>query len=169
MSILDLKRRDSGVGPMAATLHVLRPQSPPLAGFLRVGHTGHRKLLDLQAAGRLPFRRVVFDAAHLEEQIELLKQLKASGCEIVLDPNFAEMATPGRFGAPSIQKLPWASLDRPWQPDDFVGRRNQDTAKAIADFAVKAGINVVLAHSSAREGERSLEANRPRPLRGATI
>ena len=24
---------------MAATLHVLRPQSPPLAGFLRIGHT----------------------------------------------------------------------------------------------------------------------------------
>ena len=116
---------------MAATLHVLRPQTPPLAGFLRVGHTGHRKLLDLQAAGRLPFRRVVFDAAHLEEQIELLKQLKASGCEIVLDPNFAEMATLGRFGAPSIQKLPWASLDRPWQPEDFAGRETKIRPKQL--------------------------------------
>ena len=82
---------------MAATLHVLRPQTPPLAGFLRVGHTGHRKLPDLQAAGRFPFRRVVFDATHLGEQIDLLRQLKADGCEIVLDPNFAEMATVGRF------------------------------------------------------------------------
>jgi hypothetical protein len=130
---------------MAATLHVLRPQSPPIAGFLRVGHTGHRKLLDLQAAGRLPFRRVVFDAAHIEEQIELVKRLKASGCEIVLDPNFAEMATAGRFGSSSIQKLPWANLDRPWRPEDFIGRRNQDAARAIAEFAVKAGVDAVLA------------------------
>ena len=61
---------------MAATLHVLRPQAPPLAGFLRVGHTGDRKLMDLQAAGRLPFRRIVFDAAHLGEQVELVKRLK---------------------------------------------------------------------------------------------
>ena len=130
---------------MAATLHVLRPQAPPLAGFLRVGHTGHRKLMDLQAAGRLPFRRIVFDAAHLGEQVELVKRLKASGCEIVLDPNFAEMATEGRFGSSSIQKLPWANLDRPWRPDDCDGRRNHNTARALADFAVKVGVDVVLA------------------------
>jgi hypothetical protein len=86
---------------MAATLHVLRPQTPSVAGFLRVGYTSHRKLLDLQAAGRLPFRRVVFDASHLHEQVELVKRLKANGCEIVLDPNFAEMATIGRFGSAS--------------------------------------------------------------------
>jgi len=130
---------------MAATLHVLRPQTPSVAGFLRVGHTGHRKLLDLQAAGRLPFRRIVFDAAHLQDQVELMKRLKATGCEIVLDPNFAEMATFGRFGSSSLQKLPWANLDRPWGPDDFAGRRNQDAAKAIAEFAINAGVDAVLA------------------------
>lgn len=129
---------------MAATLHVLHPQTPPVAGFLRVGYTGHRKLLDLQAAGRLPYRRVVFDAAHLEEQIELLKRLKSSGCEIVLDPNFAEMATDGRFGSTSLQKLPWSNLDRPWRPEDFAGR-NHDVAKALAEFSVKAGVDAVLA------------------------
>src|ERR1700735_3533414 len=54
---------------MTATLHVLRPQTPPIAGYLRVGHTGHRKLLDLHAAGRLAFRRIVFDAAHFDERL----------------------------------------------------------------------------------------------------
>ena len=130
---------------MAATLHVLRPQTPPIAGYLRIGHTGHRKLLDLQAAGRLPFRRVVFDAAHFDDQVELAKTLKASGCEIVLDPNFAEMATVGRFGSSSLQKLPWANLERPWEPGDFDRRRNRDAAKAIAEFAVSAGVHAVLA------------------------
>lgn len=130
---------------MAATLHVLRPMTPTIAGYLRVGHTGHRKLADLHAAGRLPYRRIVFDAAHLAEQLELAKTLKASGCEIVLDPNFAEMATPGRFGSSAIRKLGWANLDRPWEPSDFDRRRNHDAAKAIAEFAVKAGIHAVLA------------------------
>src|SRR5271165_2651809 len=124
---------------MAATVHVLRPQSPPIAGYHRVGHTGHRKLLDLHAAGRLPFRRFVFDASHLREQTDLAKTLKSSGCELVLDPNFAEMATAGRFRSSSIQRLPWANPDGPWEPGDFNLRRNQDAAKAIAEFAVAAG------------------------------
>ncbi len=37
---------------MSATVHLLRPQSPPIAGFIRTGYTGHRKLLELEAAGR---------------------------------------------------------------------------------------------------------------------
>lgn len=130
---------------MAATVHMLRPLTPPIAGYLRVGHAGHRKLLDLHAGGRLSFRRIVFDAAYFDEQAELAKTLKASGCEIVLDPNFAEMATINRFGSSSIQKLPWANLGRPWRPEDFDRTRNQDAAKAIAEFAVKAGVNAVLA------------------------
>jgi hypothetical protein len=50
---------------MTANVHVLHPRPAPLGGFLRVGHTGHRKLEALLAAGRFPFRRVVFDAAHI--------------------------------------------------------------------------------------------------------
>ena len=57
---------------MAATVHHLHPLSRPLAGFLRVGHTGQRKLETLLAAGRFPYRRVVFDAARLA----LLQQLE---------------------------------------------------------------------------------------------
>jgi hypothetical protein len=46
---------------MAATIHHLHPPSPPLAGLLRVGHTGQRKLEALHAEGRFSCRRVVFD------------------------------------------------------------------------------------------------------------
>ena len=130
---------------MTATLHVLRPAKPTIAGYLRIGHTGHRKLADLHAAGRLPYRRAVFDAAHFGEQEELAKTLKASGCEIVPDPNFAEMATLGRFESSAIQRLPWAHRDRPWEPSDFGRMRNYDAAKAIAEFAVKAGVHAILA------------------------
>jgi hypothetical protein len=130
---------------MAATLHVLRPQTPPLAGYLRLGHTGHRKLAELQAAGRFPYRRIVVDAAHVAEQHDLLKTLKAAGCEIVLDPNAAEMATLGRFNSSSLQKLAWSNPDRPWVPDDFGPHRNLDAARAIALFAIAANVDAVLA------------------------
>jgi hypothetical protein len=130
--------------PMTAKIHVLHPQAAPLSGFLRVGHTGHRKLEALHAAGRFPYRRVVFDAAHIGEQQELLKMLRLSGCEIVLDPNFAEMSMLGRFGS-AVTKLPWANPERPWEPSDFARGRNLDITKLIAEFAVKQGVNVVLA------------------------
>lgn len=129
---------------MAATVHLLHSAPAPIEGFLRVGHTGHRKLEALLASNRLKFQRFVFDAGHIDEQVELSKALKTSGCEIVLDPNFAEMATAGRYGS-SISKLPWGNADRPWEPSDFSRVRNVDTAKAVAEFAVKHGVNAVLA------------------------
>lgn len=145
---------------MAATVHVLRPETPPIAAFLRIGHTGHRKLAELHAASRLPFRRAVFNASHLAEQKDLLATLKASGCEIVLDPDAAEMAATRRFGS-AVSKLPWASPDRPWCPDDFAPTRNLDVAKVIADFAVASGAHVVLAPchliESLADGWRSVD------------
>lgn len=49
---------------MVAALYTLHSQSAPLAGFLRVGATGHRKLEAMPAAGHLPYKRVVFEASH---------------------------------------------------------------------------------------------------------
>ena len=131
---------------MTATVHRLHPQPAPLAGFLRIGHTGQRRLEALHAAGRFFYRRVVFDAAHVGAQVALLRTLKASGCEIVPDPNFAEMATVGRFlGA--VGRLAWANPDRPWTPTDFGPGRNADVAKLIAEFAVRHGVDTVLTPS----------------------
>jgi hypothetical protein len=129
---------------MAATVHHLHPPSPHLSGFLRVGYTGQKKLEALHAGGRFPYRRAVFDAAHLVEQIGLLERLRASGCEIVLDPNFAEMATEGRFRS-AVSRLPWANQERPWRREDFGPGRNANLASLIAEFAVQHGTNVLLA------------------------
>jgi hypothetical protein len=109
-----------------------------------VGHTGQRKLEALHAAGRFPYRRVVFDAAHLAQQLGLLERLRRSGCEIVLDPNFAEMATEGGFRS-AVSRLPWANLERPWHLDDFGPGRNANLASLIAEFALQHRANVVLA------------------------
>jgi hypothetical protein len=95
----EIKMQDSHIGEnhMTATVHVLHSKPSPIGSFLRVGHTGHRKLEALIAASRLRFRRFVFDAAHVDERRDLLATLQRAGCEIVLDPNAAEAATAGRF------------------------------------------------------------------------
>jgi hypothetical protein len=138
---------------MAATLHVLHPRSAALAGFLRVGHTGQKRLEALQAAGRFPYRRVIFDAAHLSEQLDLLKALKAAGCEIVLDPNFAEMAIEARFRG-AVSHLPWANPDRAWEPTDFGFARNADLGKLLAEFAVQCDTDAILAPTHLIESTR---------------
>lgn len=125
----------------------LHPRNAGLAGFLRVGHTGHRQLEALIASGRRAYDRFVFDAAHIDEQVQLVETLRASGCEIVLDPNFAEMGSTARYKSSSLNKLAWANPERPWQATDFQGGRNLDWARAIAEFAVQRGATVVLAPS----------------------
>ena len=129
---------------MTAKVHLLHSPPLPIGSFLRVGHNGHRKLESLLAASRLRFRRFVFDAAHIDEQQDLLGTLQRAGCEIVLDPNAAETATLGRYDS-SVSALPWGNPDRPWEPGDFGKKRNLDTAKAIAEFAVRHKVDAVLA------------------------
>jgi hypothetical protein len=140
---------------MSASVHVLHPKPAALAAFIRVGHTGQRRLEQRHVAGRFPYRRVAFEAAHIDEQADLLCALRASGCGIVLDPNFAEMATPGRYGS-AVRKLPWANIERPWTPDDFTRERNLAPATAIADTAIKYGVSAVLAPAHLIETEQSL-------------
>jgi hypothetical protein len=131
---------------MTAQIIPLHPQQPLIAGYLRVGHDGHKKLEHMLAAGRLQHKRIVFDAAFISKQVELLRALRANGCEIVLDPNFSEMFFSGKFDT-SVTRLPWANHDRPWTLNDFEAARNFDVARAIAEFAVKFEINTVLAPS----------------------
>jgi hypothetical protein len=147
-------------------VHILHPNFAPLAGFLRVGHTGHHKLEALHAADRLGFSRLVFDAAHAFEQAEFLRAQKAAGREIVIDLNVAETAMPGRF-ASAVGKLPWGNLDRPWAPDDFGVIRNDDFAKRFAEFVATIGASAVLAPVHAAEGNewRSIDIRATERLR----
>jgi hypothetical protein len=77
---------------MVATAHVLRARPESIGSFLRVGHTGYRKLESLIAASRLRFRDSYSPRLNIEGQGDLLGTLRRSGCEILLDPNLAETA-----------------------------------------------------------------------------
>ena len=129
---------------MAATVHVLHPPTAAVGYFLRLGHTGHRRLETLLAAGRVSIDRAVVDAAHLDEQGELLDALRESGAELVLDTKAAELATIGGYGS-KAQSLPWAHEERPYAPSDFDADAQNNFASRIAAFAVDNGVNAVLA------------------------
>ncbi len=131
---------------MLATVHVLHPRPSVIGGFLRVGHTDHRRLEELHAAGTLKFNRSVFDAAHIDKQIVLLRALKGSGHEVVLDPKFAEMAAIGQFES-SVRKLPCANPNAPWKANDFGRESNFNPARLIAEFALRHGVDAVLSPS----------------------
>jgi hypothetical protein len=149
-----------------SNVHILHPTSLPLAGFLRVGHTGHHKLEALHAADRLGFNRLVFDAAHAMGQADFLRAQKAAGREIVIDLNVAETAMRGRFGS-AVGKLPWGNTDRPWVPDDFSATRNDDFAKRFAEFIAKLAPSAVLAPVHVAEGDewRSIDIRATEHLR----
>jgi hypothetical protein len=127
---------------MTATIHRLH-NSNPIAGYLRVGHSDHKWLEDQQARGALPYRRFVFEAAHIRKQRQLVSLLRDANCEIVLDTNFAELSSIGKFQGASRQ-LPWARDDRPWSADDLVGNRAEYVASQIAEFAIEERVDVVL-------------------------
>lgn len=131
---------------MSATIHQLHI-SQPIAAILRVGHRDHRWLEDRLAAGLLPFRRFVFEAARIDEQRHLVDALQAVGCEILLDTNFAELSSIGKF-AGAASKLPWARSDRPWQADDLGGNRTSYLASQMAEFAIQQRADVILSPSN---------------------
>jgi hypothetical protein len=93
---------------MTATLHVLHSKGQTIGGFLRVGHTGHRKLEAHIAASRLRFRRFVFDAAHKRIYVP---ELDRSFKQEQLDVLFAVRGTRARFGCNDTSCCPHGPED----------------------------------------------------------
>jgi hypothetical protein len=111
---------------MTATIHRLH-NTNPIAGYLRVGHRDHKWLEDQLARGALPYRRFVFEASFIHQQRQLVSLLREANCDIVLNANFAELSSMGKFQVASRQ-LPWARDDRPWTAEDLVGNRAEYVA-----------------------------------------
>jgi len=91
-------RHDLKALAMVASVHVLHSSPPEIGGFLRIGHTGHRKLEALLAANRFYFRRFVFDAALakaiLGSQKRLVNLRDALGDLHAADNNVTRSSTP---------------------------------------------------------------------------
>lgn len=116
----------------------------PIAHFLRVGDSGHRKLAALRASGDLAFQRVVVDAPKLSHQRVLIDAFQADGAEIVLDTRVAELAAPAKVGG-MARHAPWALDGNALLGPDHFDPARSDTVDRIARFAVEQRVNAVLA------------------------
>jgi hypothetical protein len=123
----------------------LHGQPTPVAQFLRIGSSGHRRLEQFLAAGQLPYQRFVFDAGTFERQKDLINALRQDGRELVLDTNVAELSVVGRYGG-AAQGAPWANPDGILTEAHLrVGANAFDLLGKIARFVVENGIRRVMA------------------------
>jgi hypothetical protein len=125
---------------MGGKVRYLHPRPDPIGHFLRVGSTGHRQLETMHGSGRLSPDRVVFDAAWIDAQLDLLSVFQENAAEIVLDTNIAELSALGRYDG-AVQRLPWANKARQLE----LGDSWPEIISKIARFAVSCGVHAVLA------------------------
>ena len=64
----------------------------PLDLFLRVGEAHYGQIASLYTEGRVPLRRMIFDASRLRYQLDFLKTIRENSVELTLDPETAELA-----------------------------------------------------------------------------
>jgi len=117
----------------------------PLGQYVRIGHA-FRQLEFLFKSGRLPVRRAVFEASHVAQQTDFLRDLAGEGVELVLDTNVAELSAEGRF-AGAVRGAPWAIEGRPLGVDDFRRAARNELADKIANLAVPHGFDAVISPS----------------------
>jgi len=123
----------------------LKSLNRPIAQFVRIG-SAHRQLGELHAAGRLPVRRVVIEAARFAQQKELIDALRRDDVEIVLDPQVAELAALEKVGR-AVKRAPWAqaSEGQVLGPAFFLPGSKAEIVSQIARFAIENRVDTVLA------------------------
>ncbi len=129
---------------MTENVVYLHGEPEPVGHFLRVGNTGHRQLEELLGSGRMLLDRVVLDAASVTRQHDLVNGLVASGAELILDTNIAELSSIGRFSG-AVKSAPWANPKSVLTAGDMKPTANRDIIRDIARFAVRNHFNVVQA------------------------
>ncbi len=131
---------------MADNVVYLHGKPREVAQVTRVGFSEHRLCEQLLSANKLASRRYVVEAAFLQRQRSLLRTLKDSKVEVVLDTNCAELSVPGRCSG-AVRTAPWAHDDQPLEPGDFVAGTNRSVIEPIARLAVKQEVAALLSPS----------------------
>lgn len=122
------------------------PPVTPLAQFIRLGETSHRRHASLFVEGHLNANRIVIDASRANFLKSEIKQFKEAGVELVLDPKAAELAALQRFKSVG-RDIPWAKVagDQPLGLPFFAPQHPADIYGQIARMAVERGFDAVLA------------------------
>ncbi len=123
----------------------LHGQPAPVAHFLRIGSSGHRRLDQYLAAGQLPFQRLVANAGTFQRQKDFINTLRQAGRELILDTNIAELSVVGRWQG-AAQGAPWANQNGVLTEAQLrPGRNDSDVVGKIARFVIENGIKRVMA------------------------
>ena len=123
----------------------------------RVGFSEHRLCEQLLSANKLTSRRFVLEAAtaNTPRHKSLLRSLKDSKSEVILDTNCAELSVSGRFSG-AARSAPWAVDGRPLDAEDFVAGTNRSVIEPIARFAVSSDVTAILSPAHFL-GDRNLD------------
>ncbi|WP_299211272.1 hypothetical protein [uncultured Tateyamaria sp.] len=127
---------------MSNVVHLHRPP-PQIAHYLRIGYREHVLGDRMRAEGRFAEQGFVFDACHFETQEDLIQDLRAESCELILDTNIAEQSVLGRFSG-TVANAPWARKDSPLEAEDFQAGTNRSVLEPIARFTVAKRFHTIL-------------------------
>src|SRR2546425_675425 len=128
---------------MSNVLRLVRPVSDSPAVYMRPGHNDHRLLSQLLSEGRAGIAGVVFDAAFVDEQKDLLAAINQRNLWSILDSRALELSTQGGFTS-RRRSLPWAG-QRPHLPSDLEGARGKEFVQQLVQFVLEYKYSAVLA------------------------
>src|ERR1035441_2070676 len=123
-----------------ASVVYLHGEPDPIAQFLRIGLTHHRRLEQMLLAGQFPLARVVVEAAAFKKQSDLIHALQTNGRELILDTNVAELSSVGKYEG-AVREAPWANPDGVLTAAHLTGANERNVLSSIARFAVANKIN----------------------------
>lgn len=133
---------------MASKIVSLRPraereESPHLGLYLRAGFNSQKDIRDALASGHSGYHGVVFDAANIQKQKNLLHAVRSRPLEAILDP---QTLAPG-FDAgrtKTVSSIEWAG-ECAHSPEAFGEDSQRALATSIADCVARHGFTGVLA------------------------
>jgi len=122
----------------------LRGVSPPLAGYLRVGHRDATLMTKLLEQGLPTGAGVIIDHAARARTADLRSAAVENGVEVILDPKSVELSTVGGMASGTVAGLPWAH-QTPQNPSSLSGEGGDTLSDCIAAAAVDQQVTGVLA------------------------
>lgn len=132
----------------------LRRVTPPLAGYLRVGHRDAALVTKLLEQGLPTGAGVIVDPAARARTADLRSAAVENGVEVVLDPKSVELSTIGGMASSSVNSLPWAHTS-PHTPGSISSAGSDALAEAVAASAVDQQVTGVLAPTHFLDANRA--------------
>lgn len=137
---------------MGTAPSVLYAVPDELGLYFRPGRADHKSFLQrLLEEEHRPLSGAVLDPCYEQTYEDVRRELRSRRCEVVLDTQALQLATPGGFERPRLQKLLWAG-NRMHRPKHLAGGGGLELADQVAKHAIEKGYTAVLSPSHFIQG-----------------